>query len=60
MSRSAHPHPYAAYAASLHPPSSAGSPNKAPLVVVGSINADLVVRLKRLPKKGETISTADN
>jgi ribokinase len=28
-----------------------------PLVVVGSINADLVVELDRLPKKGETLST---
>ncbi len=51
---------YAAYASSLHPPTAAGSPTTAPLVVVGSINADLVVRLRRLPKKGETISTADN
>lgn len=27
-----------------------------PLVVVGSINADLVIEVDRLPKKGETIS----
>ena len=27
-----------------------------PLVVVGSINADLVIEVERLPKKGETMS----
>lgn len=32
-------------------------PAQKPLVVVGSINADLVVEVTRLPKKGETIST---
>jgi hypothetical protein len=27
-----------------------------PLVVVGSINADLVIEVKRLPKPGETLA----
>ena len=29
---------------------------KNPLVVVGSINADLVIEIERLPKGGETLS----
>jgi ribokinase len=53
-------HAYAAYASSLHPSVPSNDPSKKPLVVVGSVNADLVVRLKRLPKKGETVSAADS
>ena len=33
----------------------AGGPRK-PLVVVGSINADLVIEVDRLPKPGETLA----
>ena len=57
-------HPFASYAASLHPsthhPTVSASSSTSPLVVVGSINADLVVRLDRLPKKGETVSSSPN
>ena len=58
----AHLHPYAAFASSLSPVTANNPPSssKSPLVVVGSVNADLVVRLNRLPKKGETVSTVDN
>jgi hypothetical protein len=32
---------------------------KRPLVVVGSVNADLVLRVSRLPKPGETLGAQD-
>lgn len=35
------------------------SEEKKPLVVVGSINADLVIEVQRLPKRGETMSGGD-
>ena len=47
MTPSAHLHPYAAYASSLSPvPTNPPSSSKSPLVVVGSVNAALVVRLR--------------
>lgn len=36
-----------------------GEEEKKPLVVVGSINADLVIEVERLPKRGETMSGGD-
>lgn len=33
--------------------------DKKPLLVVGSINADLVLEVARLPKPGETISASN-
>ena len=33
----------------------AAAQDQAPLVVVGSVNADLVLQVERLPKDGETL-----
>jgi hypothetical protein len=36
-----------------------GTADRRPVVVVGSVNADLVLRVPRLPRPGETLNAAD-
>jgi hypothetical protein len=42
--------------AAAAPSSSGGTPSLKPLVVVGSVNADIYVEVERLPKPGETLA----